>query len=402
MRGRKPYTLSDHGSAGVSRMRSTLVRSVALAVFGTRLPVLLVGALAATIVGTVPPPVAEALWRVSPNELANLLARWDTAYYYSIATEGYHWNPAIFVHENVVFFPLYPLLMRGVGWLLGGSTLLAGLLVSLGAFAGAMALLYRLALLEIGEDYAWRVVLLISTFPYALFFSAVYTESLFLFLSVGAFYAMRRGYLWRAATLGLAAGLTRPNGYWLTLPLFLLARKIPDSAAHSSPPGAGSAGIAYVAACAPLAGVAIYSAYLEFRFHDALAWLHGQAAWGVPLLGRPSAPDPPRLLNAWVVQPTEVVTWIGNILAFAAAATSIRPATRQFGAAYGAWIAINLFPPVATHLFMSLGRFTAVLFPFFFWLAVRIPRTRLVRTATVFAACQLVLAAWFFLWRPVI
>src|SRR5450759_4878989 len=78
------------------------------AVLGTRLPVLLLGALAVTIVGTVPPPAAEALWRVSTHEVTNMLARWDTFYYYSIATDGYSWDPAIFRHENVVFFPLYP------------------------------------------------------------------------------------------------------------------------------------------------------------------------------------------------------------------------------------------------------------------------------------------------------
>ncbi len=44
-------------------------------VLGTRLPVLLIGLLAVTFIGTDPPPVTEALWRVSPIEWANLLAR---------------------------------------------------------------------------------------------------------------------------------------------------------------------------------------------------------------------------------------------------------------------------------------------------------------------------------------
>jgi len=70
--------------------------------------------------------------------------------------------------------------------------------------------------------------------------------------------------------------------------------------------------------------------------------------------------------------------------------------------AYGLWIAVNIFPPVVAHLFISLGRFTAVLFPVFFWLAIRIPRDRLARTAALFAAGQAVLAVWFFLWRPVV
>ena len=383
----------------MSQVRFTRGGAVALAVLGTRLPVLLVGLLAVTFVGTVPPPVREAVWRVSPDEITNMLARWDTAFYYSIATDGYAWNPAIFRHENVVFFPLYPLLMRWGGWLLGGHPLAAGLVISLASFTAAMTLLHRLAALELGEDYAWPALLLISSFPYALFFSAVYTESLFLFLSVGAFYGMRRGYVGRAAALGLAAGLTRPNGFWLALPLVLLA------VAPAQHPGIAtrrSRLVAFLAALGPLAGVALYSAFLEWRFHDALAWLHGQAAWGLPLLGRPSAPDPAPLANVTAIKPTEVLTWIGNIAAFLIAASSIGPISRRFGHAYGAWLAVNLFPPVASHLFISIGRFIAVLFPFFFWLSVRIPRSRLLHVAAVFTACQLLLAAWFFLWRPVV
>jgi hypothetical protein len=375
----------------------------AAALLGTRLPVLLLGAIAVTIVGTVPPPAAEALWRVSANELTNMLARWDTFFYYTIAADGYHWDPAIFRHENVVFFPLYALLMRGGGAALGGHPLLAGLLVSLAAFAGAMALLYRLALLEIGEDHAWRVILLISTFPYALYYSVVYTESLFLLLSVGAFYAMRRGRLGWVAACGVLAGLTRPNGFWLALPLACLAWWPPNGA--SFVPATRRPirlPIALLAACAPVLGVALFSGYLQWRFGDALAWMHGQAAWGVPLLLRPAAPDPIRLPGEAAIKPIEVIVWTGNIAAFVAATLAIRPISRRFGLGYGVWIAVNVFPPVAAHLFISLGRFVSVLFPLFLWLAIRVPRERLMRVAGAFAACQALLAIWFFLWRPVV
>src|SRR3954470_6029082 len=376
---------------------------VATAVLGTRLPVLLAGAIAAWIVGTIPPPAAEAVWRVSSHEVSNLLARWDTFFYYTIATEGYHWDPAIFRHYNVVFFPLYALLMRWGGMALGGHQLIAGVLVSLSAFTAAMVVLYRLALLDVGEAYAWRVILLISTFPYALYYSAVYTESLFLFLSVSAFYAMRRGRLGWVAVCGFAAGLTRPNGFWLALPLACLALWPPDRVAAGYAPGRQVRLLWAVAAAAvPLAGVTIFSGYLYWRFGDAIAWVHGQAAWGVPLLLRRGAPDPGKLPGEPTVKPIEVIIWIGNIAAFGAAVFAIRPITRRFGLAYGAWVVVNIFPPVAAHLFISLGRFISVLFPFFFWLAIRIPRDRLVRVATAFAAGQAVLAIWFFLWRPVV
>ena len=367
----------------------------------SRLPVLLLGALAVTLVGTVPPPVAEALWRVSPDELTNMLARWDTFFYASIATGGYRWDPSVFRHQNAVFFPLYPALMRWGGALIGGHPLLAGLVVSLSAFAGAIALLYRLAILDVGEERAPWTIVLLCAFPYALFFSAAYTESLFLLLTVGAFYAMRRGRLGWVAVCGMAAGLTRPNGGWLALPLVCLVLWPRDREAPAA--RVGHLPIpALVAACAPLIGTLIFSAYLHVRFDDALAWVHGQAAWGAPLLGRPPAPDPIRLPGQPVVALTEVFVYLGDIAAFLVAAAAIRPVVRRFGVAYGVWIAVNIVPPVVAHLFISLGRFTSVLFPLFFWLAIRLPRPKLWPMAGAFAAGQALLALWFFLWRPVV
>ena len=285
----------------------TATAIAAAALIGTRLPVLLLGTVAVMIFGTVPPPAAEAVWRVSSHEAANLLARWDTFFYYTIATEGYHWDPAIFRHYNVVFFPLYALLMRWGGIALGGHQLIAGVLVSLAAFTAAMVVLYRLALFEVGDEYAWRVILLISTFPYALYYSAVYTESLFLFLSVSAFYAMRRGRLGWVAVCGFAAGLTRPNGFWLALPLACLAWWPPDRhAAGDAPARQVRLTWALAVAAVPLAGVTIFSGYLYWRFGDAIAWVHGQAAWGVPLLLRRGAPDPGKLPGELAIKPIEV------------------------------------------------------------------------------------------------
>jgi len=378
--------------------RLTLRSAVLVSLIGTRLPILLLGAIAVTIVGTIPAPTAEALWRVSSNELVNLQARWDTDFYHQIATVGYRWDPSAFLHQNVVFFPLYPLLMRWGGALLGGHPLLAGTVISLAAFAGAIALLYRMTVLELGEEKAWPVILLLSTYPFALFYSVVYTESLFLFLTVGAFYAMRRRYLLLAALAGFAAGLTRPNGFWLAVPLLWLATRGAEGRG-----GRGGRDVpAILAALAPLAGVAIFSAYLSVRFGDALAWMHGQAAWGMPLLGRGPAPDPVRTAEDLRLKASEVIVYAGDIAAFFLAATSILPVARRVGAAYGLWIAINIFPPVAAHLFISLGRFTSVLFPLFFWLALVVPRRRVAWLAGVFAVCQAILAVCFFLWRPVV
>ena len=141
----------------------------------------------------------------------------------------------------------------------------------------------------------------------------------------------------------------------------------------------------------------MFAAFLYARFGDALAWAHGQAAWGMPLMGRGPAPDPVRTADDLHVKLSEVLVYAGDIAAFLWAAASIRPVARRVGVAYAIWVAVNIFPPVAAHLFISLGRFTSVLFPLFFLIALAIPRERVSRVAAAFAVCQAILAVGFFL-----
>ena len=86
--------------------------------------------------------------------------------------------------DPAAFWPLYPLLV-GLGHLLSGwSVQLVGVVLSHLAFLPALVLLHRLVRLDFGAAAAGRTVWLVALFPTAFFFSAVYTESLFLFLTV--------------------------------------------------------------------------------------------------------------------------------------------------------------------------------------------------------------------------
>src|SRR5204863_1511441 len=97
-----------------------------------------------------------------------------------------------------------------------------GVIVSLITFAWAALYLWRLARDTIGEDRAGAAVALLAAYPFALFFSVPYTESLFLLGAVATIYHFRRGELARAAAWGLLVGLTRPNGCFLSIVLALL------------------------------------------------------------------------------------------------------------------------------------------------------------------------------------
>src|SRR4051812_43268313 len=91
------------------------------------------------------------------------LARWDSVWYLRVADDGYPDGG-----PEAAFFPLYPMLARGIGELGGGSrgaVLIGAYLVSLAAFLGALGLLYKLVSLELGRRLGKPTLLLVPLFP---------------------------------------------------------------------------------------------------------------------------------------------------------------------------------------------------------------------------------------------
>jgi hypothetical protein len=355
-------------------------RAVAVPFVVTRAGVLIVGLAAAVIVGYTPKPGPLA-WRISADPARNLLARWDTFWYLDIATRGYHWNGNPLEQQNVVFFPLLPLLMRVGGAAIGGHPLIAGLAVSLAAFLLALCYFWRWTADRLGAEQATVAVWLLSAFPLALFFSAVYTESLYLLIVVAACYHAERRQFARSATFGLMSGLVRPNGVLLAVPLVLMSwtRAKDHRWARSA------------ALLAPAVGLGCYSAYLAWHVGDGGAWLSNQAAWpnnlGIPAQDRSGPID---------------LNWLTNALPLGLVLYAIVPVTRLLGVAYGVFVAANIAPPLLRHGLMSLGRFSSVMFPVFAWLAARVPAPMLTRLIVAFGLGQALLAALFFTWHAIL
>src|SRR3954449_7134013 len=204
------------------------------------------------------------------------LARWDAVWYLRVAETGYGESEA-----RAAFFPLYPLLVRGLATPFGASPaalLLAAYAVALSAFLGALALLHRLVVLELGQPLAHPTLLLLAVFPAALYFGAPYAESLFLLLSVGAFYAARTGRWAWAGACAAGAAATRNSGVFLMLPLALIWWSSRER---------DLAGGAWILV-APL-GLAAFALYLGLAEGDALRFAHAHEAWyrelKLPLVG---------------------------------------------------------------------------------------------------------------------
>ena len=416
-----PYpTLFGRIVAVVSRIRcAATTRAVVPAFVATRLGVVLVGYLAVAMfgfAGGAPPD------RVSDSELLNLPYRWDAGWYVGIAAHSYRWSADDAGQQNIAFFPAYPLLMRAGASLMNPRNyphglgrvdrsqaqsfylkhLVAGVAITLGAFAWGLVYVYRLARRVLPPRSARAGVVLLATYPFAVYFSAAYAEGIMLLASAGAFYHAERGEDGAAGFWGVVAGLARPSGFLLTIPLavLMLGRRAPGGVGRRA-----RLSRALLVALAPVAGLAAYVAYITRLTGDGLAWVTAHAAWGRSFasgamldgLGAPvRALVEGGLADYVFTRPFEAVNMVAALFALSVA----WPAARRLGAAYGLWIVVALAPALVSGGFMSAGRLTAVLFPVFVYLAACLSRRRCEAVACIFAVTQGLAAALFFTWRP--
>jgi Mannosyltransferase (PIG-V) len=321
-------------------------------------------------------------------------ARWDSVWFLTIAHEGYTSD------ERVAFFPLYPLLLHVLGW--GGrSRIVVGIVLSTALLLVALVLVHRLTTLELGPAAARPAVLALAFFPMAFFFSAVYSESLFLVLSVGAFYAARRGSWAIAGACGCLAAATRSAGLLLLLPLALLylwgprADRPPDRAAGRwwVPRYRLRFDVAWLL-LVPV-GLAAYMGYLAAQDAGATAPFHAQDVWFRHFAGPfgglhdaiVAAYEGARQLLQGSRFPVRFKAAGGdpynaashNLVLFGfllAAVPAVVGVLRRLPLAYGAYVlaalALPLSYPVGPQPLMSLPRFLAVLFPLHMWVGAQL------------------------------
>jgi hypothetical protein len=161
-----------------------------------------------------PHPVLRPYLGVAPatNPWIEPWQRWDTLHFQAIAERGYR------AYNSSLFTPfLYPFLIRVVATVIGGDTLIAGLIISNLAFLAALIFLYRLVDLELDHEVAQLSILYLAFFPTALFFFAAYSESLFLLTAVAAIYYARHKRWVLAGAWAFFAPLTRMQGAILPL-----------------------------------------------------------------------------------------------------------------------------------------------------------------------------------------
>jgi Gpi18-like mannosyltransferase len=194
-----------------------------------------------------------------PAALGQGLFAWDAAFYRDIAEHGYR----AVGEASLRFFPLVPMLARGVGWVLFGHTAAALLVVANGSALVFGALLHRLALRETGDaGVARRAAWFAALFPAAAVLVLGYAEATAMMLGVIVFLGLRSRRFGWAIVGGFLAGLCRPVGVLLVIPAAIEAgRGWRTASARSRIERIG-------AVVAPVAGAVAYLAWVGAEFGD--------------------------------------------------------------------------------------------------------------------------------------
>jgi hypothetical protein len=379
------------------------MRTALLATLVTRVALIPVGLVALMVLGYAvsPEPMPPG------SDLANLPWRWDAIIYLDIAQHGYRWTGLDQFNSPLVFFPAYPLLLRGAGRLLGLPMahvpwVWTGVVLSTACFCAALAYVYALTNRLTAERSGALAVWLIACYPFSLFHGQVYTESLFLLAAVGACYHCYRGQWVAAFLFGCVVGLTRPTGVLVATMLAGFAWQ------HVRQRGRlhwrEAAGLLTVVA-APVLGMLAYSAYVRRLTGHWFTWITAQQGWGrevtgpIDVISDLMASVNARGLTAYVFEtPYEVgrpydLLYLGLVVV---TLVLLRPIIRRFGWGMGAFVFLSLALPVSAGGLTSVGRFTCVLFPVFMWLSTRTWATPLI---VVFAIGQVVFGGLFYAQR---
>lgn len=274
--------------------------------------------------------------------------RWDALWFVKTAREGYSFIPGR--QSNTTIFPLYPALMAA-GAKAGLDLVWAGVIISNLCLFWAAVFMLSLVDKQCGKRTSGRSVAAMLLFPSAFVFSGVYSESLFLVTTLGAFYfaGERRWFL--AGLFGLGASLTRFTGAAVFIPLAMMFF---DSYKRDGERPLNALWLMTI-----LAGPAMFFAYLQIETGSYMNYFNSQAHWQKTM-------DWP-----WVGLGWEIVPWYWgpnqmlNAGAFFLFAALCRVVWKKYGAVWGVYMFIGLLMPACASRWIGMPRYVMVLFPAF-------------------------------------
>jgi hypothetical protein len=263
--------------------------------------------------------------------------------------------------EQHGFFPLLPLLLRGLDDV--GIPRVAGglILANLAGLAGLIAVAYVTQPL-FGERVAVRTAVGLACFPLSYVLSMLYSEPFALAAGFGAVALAQRGRYWWSVPLGIVVGLSRSSGVLVLLPLAGVALR------QGGPLLARAASVA-----APALGLGAFAGYLwahtgnPLRFQEAQRKFWFRRSPGVAAAR--ALVDRISLQRDFVLSLSPYLT-VGYLAAILGVARRVPPEWTAFGL-------LTILLPLSTGRYAGIARYGLLALPAFWALALlggRFPR----------------------------
>lgn len=301
-------------------------------------------------------------------------ANFDGVHYIAIAGGGY----GLFQES---FFPLFPLLLRFFAQIFGGNYLVGALFLVHVSLFFFLFFLWKLITIDFSNNVARWAIVFLGVFPTSFFLGSIYTESLFLALVVGSYYAARKRHWFISSFLAALASATRLVGIFL-LPALLYEWWLCSKEKKN---------LIWLGII-PF-GLFAYMIFLYFTGHDFLAFIHSQPAFGANRSGGELILLPQVIYRYIKILTT--VSWLEydfriaflELLLFNFVLVILMFTANKMRKSYLVFSFLALLGPTLSGTLSSIPRYVLVVFPFFIMLGTI--RNTSLKILLVFSFCLL-------------
>lgn len=192
-------------------------------------------------------------------------SNFDGVHYINIGSKGY-------VNEGR-FFPLLPIIIYilSFGNIYFPLTFVISIILPNIIFLAALFYFYKLLKLDYNEKTSLSILKMLIIYPLSFYFIAVYTEGLFLLLTVLSFYFMRKKQWLYASLAGLLLASTRLVG------IFIIPALIYEYFILEKPKNLNQFLKLILLSVIPSMGLILYSVFNYFKWGDFLYHLHAHS-----------------------------------------------------------------------------------------------------------------------------
>jgi hypothetical protein len=329
--------------------------------------------------------IVDQGWFLSPHFFLDIWSHWDARWYLDIAMHGYSGADNLETsYSTVAFFPLFPLLVKGLSLLIPQSLLSQSLYLFLGlAMNNLLFLIGLYYLYQLTESFfhsaqlSKAVLILLIAYPASYYFSCFYTESLFFLLAILSLWAAQKNKWFPAAVFCALLTITRPQGILMALPILILLLQSMQWNLKNF----------------PLRALWLLLIPLPLCFHlfnlytltgDFLAPITAQAAWG-----RVNADLKANFIDVFNTSQADVYK-IDSVLTFVFLFLAVLSLFSLPSPAYGVFALLIIFMPVISGTSVSMTRYIVVAFPTFMALAKALKKDLLIYSlAVIFFTIQI-------------